>query len=86
MDEPNFPCVVVVNDEEQYSIWPEGRELPEGWHLAPMRGSKSECLAWIDKTWTDLRPLSLRRELEALGTQVAEDAPGTGAGSTPERS
>lgn len=59
--------VVVVNDEEQYSIWPEERELPAGWRDAGVRGPRSQCLAHIEKVWTDLRPKSLRRALEAEG-------------------
>ncbi|MEV0586297.1 MbtH family protein [Nonomuraea sp. NPDC050310] len=51
---------VVRNDEEQYSIWPAGRDLPAGWRVAGPTGPKQECLAYIDETWTDLRPLSLR--------------------------
>lgn len=52
---------VVVNGEEQYSIWPSDRELPYGWSAAGKQGSKQECLDWIEKTWTDMRPLSLRK-------------------------
>jgi len=51
---------VVVNDEEQYSIWPIDRETPAGWRDAGKRGTKAECLAWIEVTWTDMRPASLR--------------------------
>lgn len=51
---------VVVNEEEQYSIWPHGKDLPEGWNLADFKGSKDECLAYIASIWTDLRPLSAR--------------------------
>jgi MbtH protein len=54
---------VVVNHEEQYSIWPEGRENTPGWSDAGKTGSKSECLAYIDDVWTDMRPLSLRRSM-----------------------
>jgi MbtH protein len=57
----------VVNDEEQYSIWPAGRELPLGWKLAGKRGSKAEVLAWIEEVWTDMRPLSLRKRMEGGG-------------------
>ncbi|MFC0105361.1 MbtH family protein [Kibdelosporangium aridum] len=53
--------VVVINHEEQYSIWPEGREIPNGWREAGVSGSKSDCLAHIAGVWTDLRPLSVRR-------------------------
>jgi len=54
----------VVNDEEQYSIWPADRALPLGWKLAGKRGSKAEVLAWIEEVWTDMRPLSLRKKME----------------------
>ena len=59
---------VVVNHEEQYSIWPEGRENALGWSDAGKSGSKEECLAHIREVWTDMRPLSLRRKMEALDT------------------
>ncbi|MGK4585147.1 MbtH family protein [Kitasatospora sp. HPMI-4] len=53
--------LVVRNHEEQYSIWPEGRDLPAGWEQVEAPGVKSECLARIRELWTDLRPLSVRR-------------------------
>jgi MbtH protein len=52
--------LVVVNDEEQYSIWFAGRDLPDGWRAEGKRGMKAECLAHIDEVWTDMRPLSIR--------------------------
>ncbi|GAA3419645.1 MbtH family protein [Streptosporangium vulgare] len=52
---------VVVNHEEQYSIWPDGRDLPDGWREEGVSGTKEDCLAHIDRVWTDLRPLSVRR-------------------------
>jgi MbtH protein len=55
---------VVVNHEEQYSIWPEDREIPLGWRDAGKTGSKAECLAHIREVWTDMRPLSLRRQMD----------------------
>jgi MbtH protein len=51
---------VVINHEEQYSIWPAERENPLGWRDEGMVGTKEACLAHIDKSWTDMRPLSLR--------------------------
>ncbi len=57
--------LVVVNDEEQYSIWPADRELPAGWRTEGVRGGREECLAHIGEVWTDMRPLSLRRELDS---------------------
>ena len=53
--------VVVVNHEEQYSIWPRARELPSGWRDVGHHGTKEQCLAHIDEVWTDMRPLSVRR-------------------------
>jgi MbtH protein len=57
--------VVVVNDEEQYSVWPERRSLPAGWRSAEVTGSKSDCLGHIEKVWTDMRPRSLRERMTA---------------------
>jgi len=52
---------VVVNDEEQHSIWPAERDLPAGWRRDGFTGTENERLANIDETWTDMRPASLRR-------------------------
>jgi len=55
---------VVVNHEEQYSIWPAQRENALGWRDAGKNGLKSECLNYIKEVWTDMRPLSLRKQME----------------------
>jgi len=55
---------VVVNHEEQYSIWPEWKELPQGWRDAGKLGPKADCLAYIEQVWTDMRPLSLRKQMD----------------------
>lgn len=60
----NTVYLAVVNHEEQYSIWPAGRELPLGWCEAGKQGSKQECLDFIETVWTDMRPLSLRKRME----------------------
>ncbi|MER6082910.1 MbtH family protein [Streptomyces sp. NPDC013157] len=52
---------VVVNGEEQYSIWPEGRDLPDGWFDEGTSGTKEDCLDHVERVWTDMRPLSLRQ-------------------------
>jgi MbtH protein len=54
---------VVVNDEEQYSIWPDGREVPAGWRAVGQPAVKDDCLDYIERTWEDMRPLSLRRAM-----------------------
>jgi len=62
--EDNTIYKVVVNHEEQYSIWPADRENPLGWRDAGKSGTKAECLAYIKEVWTDMRPLSLRKRME----------------------
>ncbi|HEX8093358.1 MbtH family protein [Jatrophihabitans sp.] len=54
---------VVVNDEEQYSIWPVELAVPAGWQQIGMTGTREECVAHIDEIWTDIRPKSLRLAL-----------------------
>ena len=58
---------VVLNHEEQYSIWPADKDNPLGWRDAGKSGPKSECLAFIKEVWTDMRPLSLRRQMDGGG-------------------
>ncbi|HEU5354773.1 MAG TPA: MbtH family NRPS accessory protein [Actinocrinis sp.] len=52
--------VVVLNDEEQYSVWLEGRRLPPGWRAEGTVGTRAECIEYIDRVWVDMRPRSLR--------------------------
>ncbi|MFD3513785.1 MbtH family protein [Streptomyces sp. NPDC058657] len=63
-DADTRPYLVVLNHEEQYSIWLADRELPLGWRAEGTRGSREECLAHIGTVWTDMRPLSLRQRME----------------------
>ena len=56
---------VVVNHEEQYSIWPAHKPNPPGWRSVEKTGTKDECLDHIEVIWTDMRPLSLRKRMEA---------------------
>ncbi|MDV5146771.1 MbtH family protein [Streptomyces sp. SBC-4] len=60
---------VVINHEEQYSIWLADREIPFGWRAEGKTGPKAECLEHINKVWTDMRPLSLRQKMEQDATQ-----------------
>jgi MbtH protein len=55
---------VVINHEEQYSIWPVDRENPLGWKDVGKSGPKTDCLSYIKEVWTDMRPLSLRKKME----------------------
>lgn len=63
-DDDQTIYTVVVNHEEQYSIWPEYKTMPGGWRAVGKSGPKAECLSYIKEVWTDMRPLSLRREME----------------------
>lgn len=56
---------VVINHEEQYSLWPADRENPIGWRDAGKTGTKEECLAYVEQVWTDMRPKSLREKMDA---------------------
>lgn len=65
-DDENGQFYVVVNDEEQHSLWPTFAEVPSGWRVAFGVASRSECLQYVEDNWTDLRPKSLQ---VAMGTE-----------------
>jgi uncharacterized protein YbdZ (MbtH family) len=67
---------VVLNHEEQYSIWPADRDIPAGWREEGKLGLKSECLAYIDEVWTDMRPLSLRTYMAEMEGKAADEGTG----------
>ncbi|MET9960303.1 MbtH family NRPS accessory protein [Streptomyces sp. NPDC006326] len=58
---------VVVNHEEQRSVWPADQEPPAGWDTTGFTGTREECLTRIAADWTDLRPLGLRRRMADAG-------------------
>jgi MbtH protein len=71
-DEDDREYMVVINDEEQYSIWFADRDLPPGWRAVEVSGSKRVCLEYVGRVWTDMRPRSLREAMTAhLDTQEA---------------
>jgi uncharacterized protein YbdZ (MbtH family) len=74
---PHTRYRVVVNDEDQYSIWAADEPLPPGWHDVGVEGTREECLEHIDTVWTDMRPLSLRRWMteQALSSDARSEAP-----------
>jgi len=63
-EEDNTIYLVVMNHEEQYSIWPDYKAIPSGWKAIGKSGNKQECLNYIKDVWTDMRPLSLRKQME----------------------
>jgi MbtH protein len=62
-DDDDRHYTVVINDEEQYSIWPTGRDVPEGWREVGVIGPKATCLEHIKEVWVDMRPKSLRQRM-----------------------
>lgn len=58
--------LVLINHEEQYSLWPSYKPIPAGWRADGGERTKEECLAYVDEVWTDMRPLSLRKQMEKL--------------------
>lgn len=69
-DADDLVYTVVVNDEEQYSIWPTFRAVPAGWREAGVKGPKGDCLAYIETVWTDMRPASLRRHMDEAASKA----------------
>lgn len=63
-DDQALSYCVVVNAEEQFSIWPQGRDLPPGWSSVGTTGNKAECIAYIKEHWVDMRPRSLRQAMD----------------------
>ncbi|WP_079169033.1 MbtH family NRPS accessory protein [Streptomyces sp. CC210A] len=71
-DNENTQYLVVVNGEEQYSIWPAGRDLPDGWTSVGDPRLRQECLDHIESVWTDMRPKSVREALENSGSLIGQ--------------
>ena len=76
-DEDGTEYVAVINDEEQYSIWPVDRPIPAGWRAVDVRGTEESCLAYIEEHWTDMRPRSVRLAMQA--SESASESSGSGA-------
>jgi len=74
-DDDSVIYKVVMNHEEQYSIWPADKENPLGWTSVGKSGTKQECLDYIEQVWTDMRPLSLRKQMEEAARQPPPPAP-----------
>jgi uncharacterized protein YbdZ (MbtH family) len=63
-EDENGEYLVLINEEGQYSLWPAFLDVPLGWRTVGPRGGRKTCLDWIDENWTDMRPLSLVRQME----------------------
>jgi len=64
-DNDDGDFLVLINDERQYSLWPASRKVPAGWRVEGPHGGRQECLTWIEKNWTDMRPRSLVEAMDA---------------------
>jgi MbtH protein len=62
-EDPNTQYLVLMNCEEQYSLWPKHIAVPKGWEIKK-EGTRKECGAYVNEVWTDMRPLSLRKHME----------------------
>jgi MbtH protein len=62
-DEDTRSYVVLINEEEQYSLWLKDRPVPDGWRIVGPSGPKADCLRYVEEVWTDMRPLSLRQKM-----------------------
>lgn len=69
--------LVVINHEEQYSIWPEHKPIPAGWNYVGVQGAKDACLKYIETEWTDMRPRSLRDQMTAEGSTMTDQTSAT---------
>lgn len=63
-DDPKTMSYVVINDEEQYSVWPAYKEIPQGWRAIGDKATREDCLSKVEELWTDMRPKSLRVYME----------------------
>ncbi|WP_405582821.1 MbtH family protein [Streptomyces sp. NBC_01190] len=66
-DDETARFLVLVNDERQYSLWPADAAVPAGWHIALAESSHAECVGFVEATWTDMRPASLVKAMDAAG-------------------
>ena len=75
-DREDETFIVLINHEEQHSIWPQWKAVPAGWSAVPgVSGDKKTVIAYVDAHWTDMRPLSLRRWMQAQAQAQAKKAP-----------
>jgi len=64
--------IVLINAEEQYSLWPKSKKIPAGWNAVGKEGTQAECSKYVDEVWTDMRPLSLRKKMAEMQENSAK--------------
>jgi len=74
---------VLVNTEEQYSLWLAGQAIPNGWRQVGPKGQKQVCLDYVKEVWTDMRPLSVRKAMEKYQAEQAVRKAAEAAGGAP---
>ncbi|WP_310620086.1 MbtH family protein [Flexibacterium corallicola] len=74
MDEDEFEYIVLINDEEQHSLWPSFKEIPLGWKQVGPTGTKAECLEYVEEAWPDITPLSVRKRMAEYKAQAEAKA------------
>ncbi|OKI09488.1 protein mbtH [Streptomyces sp. CB02923] len=67
-ENPDTTYLVLVNDEQQHSLWPAFIEVPDGWTVAKTADTRDACLAYVEEHWTDMRPASLVEAMAAAGS------------------
>ena len=77
-EDPDAKYLVLINDEGQHSLWPVFADVPDGWEIIFGEDGRQECLDFIEKNWTDMRPNSLIRQMEADAAAAQADATGNG--------
>ena len=78
-EDPEANYLVLINDEGQHSLWPVFADVPDGWEVIFGEAGRQECLDFIEKNWTDMRPNSLIRQMEADDTARQASVSGNGA-------
>ncbi|MBO0804755.1 MAG: MbtH family protein [Nocardiopsaceae bacterium] len=78
-EDENAKYFVLVNDEGQHSLWPVFADVPEGWKVVFGEDGRQECLDYVEKNWTDMRPKSLIAQMEADAAEQRSGASGNGA-------
>jgi MbtH protein len=68
-DEDTRAYIVLINAEEQYSLWLKDKTIPAGWRAVGKEGTKEECSRYVDEVWVDMRPLSLRKKMDAAALE-----------------
>ena len=76
---------VLINDEGQHSLWPVFADVPDGWEIIFGEDKRQECLEFIEKNWTDMRPKSLIRQMEEGAAAREGDSPGNGSQATKDK-